>query len=46
MKTLILPIAALALVAFSAPAWAACAGHDKDQSAETPPSEPVEKPST
>ena len=46
MKTLILPIAALALVAFAAPAWANCSGHDKDQSAETPPSEPVENPST
>ena len=47
MKTLVLPIAALALVAFAAPAWAGCAGHQKDQSAETPPpSEPVENPST
>ncbi len=48
MKTLVLPIAALALVAFSAPAWADCAGHQKDQSAETttPDTKPVESPST
>ena len=46
MKHLILPVAALALVAFSAPAWAACSGHTKDQTAETPETEPAPKPST
>lgn len=47
MKTLVLPIAALALVVFAVPAWASCAGHDKGQTAETPPPETVvENPST
>ena len=48
MKTLVLPIAAVALAAFAAPAWAGCAGHEKDQSAETtaPDTRPAESPST
>ena len=47
MRVLILPIAALTLVVFAAPAWAGCAGHDKGQTAETPPPETVvESPST
>ena len=46
MKTLILPIAAVALLAFAAPAWADCAGHQKDQTAETPEPAPVPNPST